>query len=266
MIPITEQCHLADACGPNVLMLQRRIEEASLNSWPALQQILLDGWLLRFSKGYTRRANSVNPLYGSAMDVSEKVTICEDLYSDKGLNAVFRLTAFCLPPDLDEILAARGYERAAPTSVMYLDIGKCNTYVAASEQLRNDDLDAWLETFCGLTGSRLEEHQAHKEILQSIPTERILASIVDSGQVVACGLGVLDNQTFGLFDLVTDPQQRNKGHGTKLVSGLLGWAHANGARHAYLQVMETNGAARRLYAKFGFRTLYGYWYRVRRSV
>lgn len=266
MIPQPAWPHREDGCGRTVLMLQRRIEEAPLNSWPALQQVLLDGWILRFSEGHTRRANSVNPLYGSAMDVSEKVTICEDLYSDKGLNPVFRLTAFCLPPNLDEILAARGYERAAPTSVMYLDIDKCNTYVAASEQLRNDDLDAWLGTFCRLRGSRLEEHQAHKEILQSIPTERILASIVDSGQVVACGLGVLDNHTLGLFDLVTDPRQGNKGHGTKLVLGLLGWAQANGARRAYLQVMKTNGAARHLYAKLGFQALYGYWYRIRRNV
>jgi len=35
-------------------MLSKRIEEASLNAWPALQHLLFDGWILRFSKGYTR--------------------------------------------------------------------------------------------------------------------------------------------------------------------------------------------------------------------
>jgi hypothetical protein len=39
------------------------IEELSMNAWPSIQTVLLDGWILRMSNGYTKRANSVNPLY-----------------------------------------------------------------------------------------------------------------------------------------------------------------------------------------------------------
>ena len=43
--------------------LIRYLEELSLNALPSLENIFLDGWVVRFANGYTKRANSVNPLY-----------------------------------------------------------------------------------------------------------------------------------------------------------------------------------------------------------
>ena len=103
-------------------MLRKRIEEVSLNSWPALQQVLFDGRILRFSDGYTKRANSVNPIYASSLGVNEKIDLCEKYYADKGLLSVFRLTPFSSPTDLDQALESRGYQRADPTFVLHLDI------------------------------------------------------------------------------------------------------------------------------------------------
>lgn len=71
------------------MFLERRIEKVSLNSWPALQQILFDGWVLRFSEGYTKRANSVNPLFASSLDVEVKIDTCERLYAERGLPPSF---------------------------------------------------------------------------------------------------------------------------------------------------------------------------------
>jgi len=251
------------------MLLKRRIEEASLNSWPALQQILFDGWILRFSEGYTKRANSVNPLFASSMDVGEKVDTCERLYVERGLPPVFRLTPFSSPAGLDEVLERRNYQKVAPTSVLHLDLGYTVQPTPAVE-LRHEQLEDWLDIFCRFSKSPLEKHQAHKKILQAIPGKRFLASLADSGQVVACGLGVLENGYFGLFDLITDPQRRNEGYGTLLVSSLLRWAHRHeysrwqgeGSLHAYLQIVKSNTPAQRLYAKFGFQEAYPYWYRV----
>lgn len=244
------------------MLLKRRIEEVSLNSWPALQQILFDGWILRFSEGYTKRANSVNPLFASSMDVGEKVDTCERLYVERGLPPVFRLTSFSSPAGLDEVLERRNYQKVAPTSVLHLDLKGYTVQSTPSAELRHEQLEDWLDIFCRFSGSPVEKHQAHKKILQAIPGKRFLASLTDAGQVVACGLGVLENGCFGLFDLITDPQWRNEGYGTLLVSSLLRWAQGEGSLHAYLQVVKSNALARRLYAKFGFREAYPYWYRV----
>ncbi len=73
-------------------MLHRRLEEVALNAWPALQQMLFDGWVLRFAKGYTKRANSVNPVFASSLDIDEKIDTCTRLYGDQGLPLIFRLT------------------------------------------------------------------------------------------------------------------------------------------------------------------------------
>ena len=243
-------------------MLKRRLEELSLNAWPALEQILFDGWILRFSKGYTKRANSVNPFFTSTMDVEEKVSACERIYTEKGLPTVFRLTPFSSPPGLDQVLSDRNYETVAPTLVLHRGLKGLDFRPAPSVELRNVSLDEWLDAFCGLGESPREMHQAHREILASIPSSRFLALLVSAGQPVACGLGVLENGYLGLFDLLTDARQRSKGYGTALVAGLLKWAQDSGAQHAYLQVVRRNEVARRLYAKFGFEEAYHYWYRV----
>jgi N-acetylglutamate synthase len=90
----------------------------------------------------------------------------------------------------------------------------------------------------------------------------LLAVLADSDTIVVCGLGVLEHEYFSLFDLVTDPQQRNRGYGAKLVVRMLRWAQEHAAVHGYLQVMHGNDPARHLYAKLGFADVYQYWYRV----
>lgn len=243
-------------------MLHKRIEETSLNAWPALQQILFDGWLLRFAKGYTKRANSVNPFYGSSIQAEEKIKVCERIYAEKAQPAIFRLTPFASPGDLDQMLERHGYRRIDLTHVQHLDLRGQAIQAKPSVELHDATVDHWLDTFCRLSVAPRAQHQTHQEILQAIPSKRLLAVLVDSGTIVACGLGVLEQDYFGLFDLVTDPQRRNKGYGAQLVLHMLRWAQEHAATQAYLQVMHTNAPARHLYARLGFEDIYQYWYRV----
>ena len=47
----------------------QKIEELSMNAFPALSTVLVNGWILRFSDGYARRANSVNLIYDCSIDL-----------------------------------------------------------------------------------------------------------------------------------------------------------------------------------------------------
>jgi N-acetylglutamate synthase len=239
-----------------------RLEEVALNAWPALQQVLYDGWLLRFAHGYTKRANSVQPFYGSSLRLEEKITACEAFYAAKGLPCIFRLTPFSLPPELDTVLEGRGYAVVEPSRVMHRELKRGDGSRASGDGLREEPLDAWTELYGRFRGVALPATGVAAAMLGAIWPERRLVSLTHEGEVVACGLAVLEREHVGLFDLVTARAHRNRGHGARLVTSLLAWGRQRGAATAYLQVVGSNHAACHLYEKLGFREAYEYWYRV----
>ncbi len=237
------------------------IEEAAFNAWPDLQRLYYDGWLLRFAQGYTKRANSVNPLAPAALAVAQKIDYCERIYRQEGLPPIFRLTPLA-PAELDPALAGRGYLKIHPTRVMTRPLPGWQPPVAAGDLFRELALEPWLGVHAQVSRSLLARQPGHAEILRGILPARLTAALEISGQWLACGLGVLERSLFGLFEIVTHPDFRNQGFATRLIGGMLAWAQSEGAETAYLQVLAENAPARRLYEKLGFVDFYEYWYRV----
>jgi N-acetylglutamate synthase len=239
------------------------IEEISMNAWPAAQTLLYDGWVLRFSGGYTRRANAVHPLYPSHLQLSEKIRACEALYRAKGLPVIFKLTTASQPPELEQALVERGYRSEAQTIVEQMDLAGWAAPPAPSCDLSAGLTARWQAAFTRLSGVKERDRAAHQHILESIVPEVCYASIPIADEIAGCGLAVLQEGYVGLFDIVVDPAQRRQGLGERLVRDLLGWAQHQGAHSAYLQVMSNNPPALRLYEKIGYREAYQYWYRVK---
>jgi len=238
----------------------RRIEEQMLNAWPSHQQVLFDGWVLRFAHGYTRRANSVNFLYVGTQDVHQKIQQCIDIYRQKNLRPVFRITPLARPANIDDLLAELGFTRQSPTSVQTLDLKKLATQEVEGYQFSPEFSSEWLGYFEHLQGAK--RNTAHQSILQNIVPATRFATLSDGDQIVACGLGVWEGQTVGLYDIITDSNQRRKGFGHTLILNILHWAKQHGATQAYLSVEKENDPALSLYTKLGFTEVYQYWYRV----
>jgi len=239
----------------------QQIEEAGLNAWPAHQQLFYDGWLLRFAVGYTKRANSVNPLYTSRLEVESKIEHCEAFYQRVGLPPVFRLTPLA-PRELDTALEGRGYQVLHPTRVLTLNLDCWSVPDLAAVSVRELPLEQWMGVFSEISGSLVAKQPAHAQILRNILNPYFCAAVEIDGRWVACGLGVQEGDWFGLFDIVTHPEHRRQGLSTCLIAAMLEWALSQGARRSYLQVMENNQPALGLYAKLGYAQGYGYWYRV----
>lgn len=240
----------------------RRIEEASLRAWPAHADSDFDGWRLRFANGYTRRANSVTPLDPSHLALEDKVATCERLYGARGLPAIFRLTPFA-PPELDELLARRGYRLGAAVEVRARSFASSLPLPPqrASGIIRAHGIDKWLDIFGLLSGAPASNRSAHRDVLNAVPGVRRLLALWADGGAVACGMTVFSDGLLGLFDLVTAIERRNLGYGSEIVRRALGWGARAGADEAYLQVLGRNTAARRIYDRAGFEVVYQYHYR-----
>lgn len=86
--------------------------------------MIYDGWILRIADGYTRRANSINPLFDSAYHLDQKIELCEKIYLEKNLNVVYKMTPSVCPYHLNEVLANKGYLAHGYTSVQLLELNQ----------------------------------------------------------------------------------------------------------------------------------------------
>jgi len=234
------------------------LEAAAWAAWPALAEHEHAGWRLRTAQGYTKRANSANAGPEAQPLGAQDLDRIEAHYARHGLPAIFRLTDPGPQPALDDVLQQHGYSRVDPSLVLW------RLLAAPVDAVPPATLGwpEWLEAFQAVSGKLGPGQATHLAMLQAIQG-RCAAAVWPALDPRCAGLAVLHQGWAGLFDVATAPDARRQGLARTLCQQLLDWAAAQGAHHAYLQVVQSNAAARALYAKLGFVTAYRYWYRVK---
>lgn len=246
--------------------LIRKIEELSMNALPALKTQMYDGWILRFADGYTKRANSINPIYPSYdEDVNRKMENSETAFTERNIQVAYKITPLASPNILDQTLETLDYSMASLTSVQALSLSAdMEAPNKTNALIYNEMPEARFHDFCRLNNIHGRNQSIFRRVLENIiPTTCFIFLTDEKETTLACGLGVLEDGYIGLFNIATDEAYRNRGYGTKLVRNLLYWGKENGAENAYLQVVLTNEPARNLYARLGFKEQYRYWFRVK---
>ena len=160
---------------------------------------------------------------------------------------------------LDQLLAQRGYHSLDRTDVLFTELN--TNQMTNNPALHIVSLATWFPVYRQFNARYIELQDLHYNLLERIPPPFMYVVLYQQDVPVACGLGVLEHEIFGIFDIVTDLEHRRKGYGTQLVTGMLAWGKQRGAQYAYLQVLDTNQAAQQMYAKLGFQYCYHYWYR-----
>ena len=242
--------------------LVAELEEISRNAWPALRQTERDGWLLRQADGHTKRANSVHTLFPGSRPLADQITWAETCYARAGLASIFRLTPLS-PEELEGELVARGYDLVEPSLVQVTEIQSAWSH-APEVMLTGLDDAAWLTAFAQADNLNTAQQTTLQAMLAAIAPNATLARIEELGEAVAFGMAVAERGYVSFYDMLTRSGHRRRGHGAKIMESLMAWGREEGAVRGALQVVEVNAPARALYASFGFRTVYGYRYRVLR--
>jgi N-acetylglutamate synthase len=239
----------------------REFEERAINAWPAFQSIIFGGWVLRLSKGYTKRANSVNAINPTA-PFDDVRAASERLYARHGLPAIFRLSPLATP-EADKALANAGYSIFDPSLVLFAPLS--GGMSDGNVRIEEAPSAAWLDGFAAANEIAAQDRAIHDRMVSLIAMPTAFATLIENERAIGFGLAVYERGAVGLFDIVVVPPERGRGNGRKLTNALLQWGWQTGAQKAYLQVRERNTGAHKLYTGLGFREAYRYHYRVPNS-
>jgi GNAT superfamily N-acetyltransferase len=240
-------------------------EEAAINGFPPLRQVVFDGWLLRFSGGVRRTANSATPLRQPSGDVDALIATAEAQYRGQGQPTIFRIPSF-VDPESDRRLAALGYTEEGESCVI---TGPLEPIVAAAPPGRTDGIvlsprptPDWLAGMAILQGQSAQFHAVYRQIVCSVVLPAAFAALAIDGEPVALAYGIIHRGMLCYESVVTSAQHRRQGHSRRVLAALAAWANDNGATMATLQVEAPNTPARALYHAIGMTTeLHRYHYR-----
>ena len=241
------------------------IERASFACWPALEEQVEQGWLLRFGGGHTKRCNSVNPLQ-PAGDPAALIDAVEVAYRSRGLTPIFRLSPLADIDLYDRQLAERGYRLVEPSRVMVLDdlASFARPGVSAGLTLRLDaePSPAWSAANEQLRPCVPEQRAARDAILRKIAVPAVFASLYEGEMPLALAIGAVVGRWFDLNAVATRPEMRGRGLMRALLGEMAEWGRRQGAEAGHLAVVGGNAPAERLYERIGYREAYRYQYRV----
>ena len=238
--------------------LEWRVEEACFNAWPALREVLLDGWLLRFSEGLTRRANSANPLRPVARLHRRE---CEALYSRLGLPTIFRVLSL-IDASVDERLAAAGYTAEGESCVLYGAIDRVEAAADPDVNLTTQPTPEWHAAMARLQNHADEQARSYQRIVGQVAIRAAFAALSSGGEIVALAYGATHRGLLCYESVVTDSRRRRHGFGRRIIAALAAWGKENGTEGACLEVEAGNLPALALYRAIGLgRELYRYHYR-----
>ena len=227
---------------------------------------MIDGWSVGLSPGLAKRSRCINPFYPSTRSSDENLAAAKSAYDAANLPCLFRITPFIFDAALDDRLDALGYVKFDPALVQAVQLSDVRV-----DHLRETSGSIFQQPDLALAANWVGEMRGDdaREVAGLAARWRLSAANVSADFVfdanterVARSVSITEEGHVGIFDVGTLEAHRNRGYAGALLAHQLKAAIAAGATVAYLQVKAEN-PARQTYERFGFHTVYDYWYRAR---
>ncbi|ABW09634.1 GCN5-related N-acetyltransferase [Parafrankia sp. EAN1pec] len=263
---------------PEDVELARELEEVAHRAWPPLREWTHGGWVLRESAGSSRRGNSVWAR-GDVPDLAAALRAVHSFYTAAGLPPTFQITPVARPAGLLDALDAAGYDDGGPTDVCVAPLAALRAPrpdaaehrpgpaggPGADRRVESAAADLPDERWLAVAGDVLATFAGQRvgtlAVVRAMALPQRYVTVFVDGRPVGVGRGVLDGSWLGIYSMATLPAARGVGVAGRTLAELAHWAGARGAERAYLQVERHSVVARGLYARRGFRPVYGYSYR-----
>ena len=236
-------------------------ERRLLAAWPARETTSLHGWSLLTDGGVTGRPNAVSPLQFDGK-LGEAIADVQQHYLTRKMRPTFRIArGACAPIDLPEVLISRGWKPSQETLVMTASLADALSRLRPDEGVAlSENCPAAVDAIIRETSASPAEYEERCGLAHRTPVPRAFAVIADDAAAQAIGLSVIIEGQAAVFLMRTHPAHRRRGLARRVLASLLGWAQANGASGAFLQVEADNEPAVSLYEAAAFKTVYSYDY------
>ena len=240
-----------------------RIERACRDAWPGIDEAEYGDWLLRYSGGGSRRANSANPLRDPGRDIDAALATCEEFYRQRGRPAFFRIPSF-LAAEVDANLLSRGYESEGETLTLFGAIDRLAAGQDTEIEIRAFPSAEWLAAMNRAQGHSEAQRSAYAGIVGRIGEPSAFAALRHDDELASLAIGVIRDRFLCFESVVTDARHRGHGYARRILANLVAWAQQRSAEGACLQVAADNAVAISLYHRLGLRTeAYRYHYRCK---
>jgi ribosomal protein S18 acetylase RimI-like enzyme len=248
--------------APHRALSVEDLQRVMVGAWPPMQLERLGDWVLRASRGFTQRANSVVTVGSPGMPVAAAFDVVERWYAGRGLPPNLTV-AGPLGSDLagDPVGAealARGYAARVPTITLTASARqvaeRTRPQSAAAEgvvalEVAGELTDAW---FAAYRAYRDVEEAAARAVLTGSPSQAFATARDGNATVVGIGrLGVADGWG-GVAAMWVAPPARRRGVASAVLAALAREALAHGAASLHLQTDSDNAAALAFYEGRGF--------------